>query len=101
MTPEDTAALIQRRRRQVVLHSFLYYRMDEPIISDAVFDKWSVELVRLQASYPLISKKVAYHLDYFKDWDGSTGCDIPFTRADELNAARVMHYHHSKGGRVE
>jgi hypothetical protein len=58
---EDISELILRRRRQFLVHSFLYYVLDESIISDATYDKWCVELVELQRKYPSLAKKLPYH----------------------------------------
>jgi NAD-dependent DNA ligase len=33
------------RRRQIIMHSVLYYRLDDTLISDSQFDLWSIELL--------------------------------------------------------
>ena len=70
-------AKIQQRRLQMLVHSYLYYILDENIISDHTWNKWAHELVRLQKKFPKTSKKVPYHKQ-FKDWDGSTGAFLDF-----------------------
>ena len=37
---ETIRELIHRRRRQVLVHSILYYRLGKPLISDRQFDRW-------------------------------------------------------------
>src|SRR5262245_6294755 len=69
-------ALIARRRRQILVHSYLYYRLDRPVIDDATFDQWARELVELQAAYPTEAAETVYH-DAFVGFDGSTGFDLP------------------------
>lgn len=69
--------LINRRRHQILVHSYLYYELGENIISDYDFDYWSKELVDLQRNYPEESKAVKYY-DEFKDFDGSSGFDLPY-----------------------
>jgi NAD-dependent DNA ligase len=69
--------LINRRRRQILVHSFLYYQLNESVISDHTFDRWSAELVELQEKYPEIADKCIYAKE-FKDFDGSSGFDLPF-----------------------
>lgn len=69
--------LINRRRRQLTVHSFIYYQLNKNIISDHDFDRWSKELVELQEQYPELAKQCIYH-DEFKDFDGSTGFDLPY-----------------------
>lgn len=75
------AELIHRRRRQILIHSVLYYRMDVNLIPDAVYDAWSQELVKLQTDYPKISQKVKYLRKTFKDFEGFTGFDLPLLDA--------------------
>lgn len=69
---EEIKELITRRRRQVTLHSCIYYRLNDSIISDSTFDQWCNELVELQANYPGIAKTCEMH-DKFEGFDGSTG----------------------------
>ncbi len=70
------ACKIQQRRLQMLIHSYIYYRMDDSIISDHQWSAWAKELVELQKTYPKIADKVAYAED-FKNFDGSTGFDLP------------------------
>ncbi len=74
--PTDIAELINRRRRQLLVHSIIYYRFDKNIVSDSVWTKWAIELADLQKQYPDIAKTVPYHED-FKDFDPSTGFNLP------------------------
>jgi len=52
--------LITRRTKQLIVHSYLYYRLNESKIPDSTFDHWCDELVKLQAKYPEIAKKNPY-----------------------------------------
>lgn len=67
---------IDQRRRQILVHSFLYYEMDEAYIDDDVFNGWARELVGLQDKYPSYAEQCAY-ADAFKNFNGSTGYDLP------------------------
>ena len=71
------AEKIQRRRYQMLVHSYIYYEMNENIISDSQWSKWAVELAELQCKYPSISKQVIY-ADDFEDWDGSSGAFLTY-----------------------
>lgn len=73
---ERILELIERRRLQLLIHSCIYYRLNENIISDYQFDMWSDELVKLQNDYPEASKQAKLY-NAFKDWDGSTGAFLP------------------------
>lgn len=72
------AEKIQRRRYQMLVHSYIYYEMNENIISDSQWSRWAMELVDLQSQYPNISAKVIYAED-FADWDGSSGAFLIYT----------------------
>lgn len=48
MTHDEILALINRRRRQILVHSFLYYRMNTSIIPDSTYDEWARDLAELQ-----------------------------------------------------
>lgn len=86
LAPDVVASKIERRRRQILVHSILYYKLDRPLISDAAYDAWAQELIRLQANYPAISESVDYMLDAFRTFTSSTGFDLPL---DDEPATRV------------
>lgn len=83
--PDVVASLIERRRRQILVHSILYYKLDRPLIDDHAYDAWAQELIRLQAEHPEISESVAYHRDAFRTFTSSTGFDLPLDD-DRANA---------------
>lgn len=77
LTASEVEGLINRRRRQILIHSFLYYRMNTSIVSDAQYDQWARELAELQARHPEVAKKCAY-ADAFEDFSESvTGFNLP------------------------
>nr|BDD45044.1 hypothetical protein 32 [Bacillaceae bacterium] len=86
MTKEAVAELITRRRRQILVHSCLYYRLNDNVIDDHTYDLWSKELAELQQQYPDIAAQCERHED-FKDFDGSSGFDLPIHEPDVLNSA--------------
>ena len=74
----EIAEKIQQRRYQLLIHSCIYYHLNQNLISDVQWDIWARELVTLQKQYPNIADKVMLH-EYFKDWDASTGAFLPIT----------------------
>ena len=68
----EIAQLIQRRRIQLLIHSYLYYELDTNLIPDSTWNEWAVELVKLQNDYPEIADKVIYS-EQFSGWDGASG----------------------------
>lgn len=69
---------IYRRRRQMIIHSVIYYRLNDSIVSDHTWQSWANELRDVQNRWPEL-KYIGYHDDLFVDWDGSTGMhlDLP------------------------
>ena len=61
----------------MLVHSYLYYEMDNNIIDDATWSKWAKELAELQQKYPKEAREVEY-ANLFKDWDGSTGTHLVY-----------------------
>lgn len=49
-------SLIERRQRQFLVHSFLYYQLNESVISDEKYDSICKELVELQQKHPHTGK---------------------------------------------
>ena len=70
--------LILRRRLQLLVHSCIYYHLNQNIITDVQWDQWARELVDLQRDHPEESKQVDWY-QAFKDWDASTGAFLPIT----------------------
>ena len=76
MYEQTIAERIQQLRLQMVVHSAIYYVLNDNIITD---DEWATrakELVRLQNEYPDVASQVFY-AEEFKDFDGSTGFNLP------------------------
>lgn len=83
------AEKVQQRRYQILIHSCIYYELNQNIISDAQWNKWAIELKELQEQYPHISEQVTLY-EYFKDWDASTGAFLPITLDWVLNIANRL-----------
>lgn len=71
------AEKIQQRRLQMLVHSYIYYVLDDNIIEDYTWSMWASELAKLQKQYPDISKRVMYY-DKFSDWTGDSGAFLSF-----------------------
>ena len=69
-------SLITQRRYQVLIHSIIYYKMDDNIVSDDTWAKWALELEELQNKYPDIASQCPY-AEAFKEFDHSTGMNLP------------------------
>lgn len=71
------AAKIKQRRLQMLVHSYIYYELNDNLISDETWARWARELKALQDEYPEISHSVKYSR-MFEDWDASTGYHLAF-----------------------
>lgn len=84
--------LIRRRRRQILVHSCLYYQLDASLVSDPIFDSWCKELTKLQEQYPKISAHVEYARE-FKGFTGVTGFNLPYGNPEiTTTAMRLLQY---------
>ena len=63
---------IKQRRSQMLVHSALYYEMDESVVDDATWQRWADELRDLQNDNPLLCT-IEFYDEAFARWDGSTG----------------------------
>lgn len=92
---EDSISdLIKRRRRQILVHSFIYYELNQNLISDTQWSEWALELEKLQADYSDIASKVEY-AEVFKGFDHSTGANLKSAYEQDnivSIAIRLMHY---------
>lgn len=68
---------IKQRRRQILVHSYIYYELNQNIIDDITWSKWAKDLELLQIENPKESGETEYAND-FKDWDGSSGAFLNF-----------------------
>lgn len=68
---------IRQRRRQMLVHSYIYYELNQNIVDDHTWAKWAKELQQLQQDYPEESKRVEEY-EQFQNWDGSSGAFLKF-----------------------
>ena len=84
-------SLINRRERQILVHSYIYYELDKNIISDATWTKWAFELTELRDRHPDIYEQSEYATT-FRDFDGSTGFDLysAYMRPEIINKGEYL-----------
>lgn len=68
---------IRQRRSQMLVHSYIYYVLDDNIVSDDKWQQWANELRDLQNQYPEYCK-IKFFDREFSDWNGDTGAMLPF-----------------------
>lgn len=80
---------IRQRRIQMLVHSYLYYVLDENVVDDHKWQQWADELTELQKQ----KKVIGFYDEAFSDWTGATGTHLPFDswvvqRAKKLLASK-------------
>ena len=92
------AALIQQRRLQILVHSYLYYHRNTNIISDQKWQEFAQQLVTLQKQHPEVAKQVIY-AEAFADFDASTGFHLPYMDERIMSKGEhLLRLHQQEGG---
>lgn len=104
MIKKDIIEKINRRERQILVHSCIYYDLSSNIIEDWQYDKIARDLAALIANYDEEFRESKYY-DIFKGF-GQDGCysgyNIPHKQPETLhNALRLIHLHKIYGGTFE
>lgn len=87
MTEMEIKNLMQRRIRQILIHSCIYYRFNDNIIPDHKYDAWGRELAQLIQSYPHLLSELDYG-EYFLNYTETTsGFDLPLGDVDIVSRA--------------
>ena len=73
---EDLKAKIRRRRAQMLVHSCIYYELNDNVITDHKWQEWADELQQLQEQNPDCCS-IDFFDHEFKDWTGATGNHLP------------------------
>lgn len=79
LPPVDTEWIKERieyLRKKLLVHSIIYYRLDESLITDEEWTRWALDLEELTREYPHIAQN-AFLAEGFKDFDHSTGYNLP------------------------
>lgn len=85
----DIQSKIEQRRRQLLVHSYIYYELDDNVIDDDAYNRWSKELVELQLKYPKESSRASYYQE-FKNFTGDTGFDLDYRKPNIINTAEFL-----------
>lgn len=66
---------IKQLRLSLMVHSIIYYELNDNIINDAEWSKRAKELVELQEQHPDIAGTVVF-ADLYRGFKGDTGFDL-------------------------
>lgn len=92
----DMATKISYLQRRVIVHSIIYYEMDDSCITDRKYDMLSQQLVRMQNEASAEEWQRSRYYYAMHDFDGSTGFDIPhrLTPEDKLALTHIARHVH-------
>lgn len=85
---DDYISIMSRLRRNVIVHSVIYYNFNRNIISDSEYDQLCVRLYKMQIEHPMLCEHAAFPEDFI-DYDPSTGMNFG-THAWGLQAAERL-----------
>lgn len=67
---------IRQRRSQMLVHSYIYYVLDDNIVSDDKWQKWANELRDIQNQHPTLCR-IDFFDREFATWNGDSGAFLP------------------------
>jgi NAD-dependent DNA ligase len=73
---DEIVSKIRQRRAQMLIHSCIYYELNDNIVSDHRWQRWADELEVLQRDNPTCCN-IGFFDSEFSNWDGSTGNHLP------------------------
>ena len=68
-----TQEYIDFLQRFIILHSYIYYELNDNVISDKDYDARAKELVKYKNKYPDLWKSSEYYKQFGDDYSGATG----------------------------
>ena len=83
----DTETCTSFLQRVVIIHSILYYELDNPLISDKSYDEVSKQLLEYQKDANIDATQYGYMM---YDFDGNTGFDL-YTRLNDSDRKYLRH----------
>lgn len=83
LNPQEYIDFLQR---YIIVHSYIYYELNNNVISDREYDVKSKELVRLKGEYPDLWKDSMYYEQFREDYSGATGFTLYHDLDDKQKA---------------
>lgn len=65
--------LIDYTQRKIIVHSYIYYEMNNTVISDREYDALCKKLVAFKNEYPDLWRTSEYYKQFGDDYNGATG----------------------------
>lgn len=100
MNPSNlsTQEYIDFLQRFILVHSYIYYELNNNVISDKLYDEKSKELVKYKTEYPDLWLKSMYYEQFKDDYNGATGFtlfyDLDKSEQDKIRRIALSVLHH-------
>lgn len=86
----DIQLKIDYLQRCIIIHSYIYYELDNNVISDKEYDTMARKLAKLRDEYPDLWKKSYYYKQFGDEYNGATGFTL-FHDLDERQQAIIRY----------
>lgn len=78
-------------QRYIIVHSYIYYQLNDNFISDHVYDARSKQLVELKERHPKEWRRSQYYRQFGKDYNGATGMGLVESLSDrDMNTINAI-----------
>lgn len=85
----DIKDFITKRRKQLLVHSLLYYALDVTLVTDDQWTSWAKELATIQKQNPEIAGQCVYAAA-FEGFEGASGFNLPYVDEEIVMIARDL-----------
>lgn len=92
LTMQDLIDYIQRK---IIVHSYIYYDMNNNAISDREYDALCKKLVALKKEYPVLWRTSEYYKQFGDDYNGATGFTLFHDLTDHQKEIILSIVHHA------
>lgn len=78
-------------QRYIIVHSYIYYQLNDNFIADHQYDEKSKLLVKLKERYPEEWRRSQYYRQFGKDYNGATGMGLVESLSDrDMNTINAI-----------
>ena len=99
MTTCQIKSNIKRLRRYILVNSYLYYELNENLVTDEAWSAKALELGTLQKQYPELAAEVELH-ETFRNFDHSTGSNFDYSNPEcdwvQPKALQLLRYEYER-----
>ena len=92
MTEEEIKKIIESKRIEILVHSYIYYYLGDNVIEDYQYDNLGRELAKLQKQHPDIADQCSY-AERFKEYgidNCFSGFDLPYMQSEIIEKAKKL-----------